>query len=543
VAALPPTTKTTTRGSASSAQKPQTAEPPCQKCGWQPDPGKLWPTHGAIAVRWIHDNLIFAEGDWYGRPFRLRTDQKLFLFRWYEYCPACWTDTTRPPYWRYRRALRGAAKGDGKTALIAALGCLEFAGPPCIAPPSPNVPIMASSYEQADILFSAAATMLGGRDDTVKEAPLCGFFDVFDSEVRFKDGRPGRMYRVAAVAGSNDGGLPTTLIADEVHELGDVGSSKARAHLVISNGLQKRQFGREINLSTAGFDVDRSLLGALYKHGKRVEHDPYLDPQFLMDWQEAPDGLDYDDPKDREIAVRAASTAADVLWDVAGRVRRYDQPGVQKHEWIRYYANRWVDVASESWLKDHPAAWASCKGHWERDEANPFTLAVDMALRHDSVAVDRIEELPDGRFAASARVWKADARGRIDHEAVWDYILQEARGPEFRGVVYDPRFFEVPARMLEDHGVLAIQFDQSPQRMAPAVGLTYERILAGQIVHDGDPELTNAVKAAVAYPQERGGFTLRKGKSKRHIDACVAMCMGVWVLAEVPVLDEPPNLW
>jgi phage terminase large subunit-like protein len=321
------------------------------------------------------------------------------------------------------------------------------------------------------------------------------------------------------------------------------GLRKARAHLVISNGLQKRQFGREINLSTAGFDVDRSLLGALYKHGKRVEHDPYLDPQFLMDWQEAPDGLDYDDPKDREIAVRAASTAADVLWDVAGRVRRYDQPGVQKHEWIRYYANRWVDVASESWLKDHPAAWDSCKGQWERDEANPFVLSVDMALRHDSVAVDRIEELPDGRFAASARVWKADARGRIDHEAVWDYILQEARGPEFRGVVYDPRFFEVPARMLEDHGVLAIQFDQSPQRMAPAVGLTYERILAGQIVHDGDPELTNAVKAAVAYPQERGGFTLRKGKSKRHIDACVAMCMGVWVLAEVPVLDEPPNLW
>jgi hypothetical protein len=35
-------------------------------------------------------------------------------------------------------------------------------------------------------------------------------------------------------------------------------------------------------------------------------------------------------------------------------------------------------------------------------------------------------------------------------------------------------------------------------------------------------------------PQERGGFTLKKGKSKGHIDAAVAMCMGVWMLHEVP---------
>lgn len=36
--------------------------------------------------------------------------------------------------------------------------------------------------------------------------------------------------------------------------------------------------------------------------------------------------------------------------------------------------------------------------------------------------------------------------------------------------------------------------------------------------------------------QDRG-FTLSKGKSKRHIDAAVAVCMGVWIL-HAPIEDE-----
>lgn len=517
-AALQSSPKSSTRGLKEA--------PSCTRCDWRPSNGGLWPSHGDIACAWIEDNLIFAEGDWFGKPFRLRTDQKLFLWRWYEYCGNC-------AKWRYRRALRGAAKGDGKTAFIAAIACVEFGGPPPIAPPSPNVPIMAASFEQANLLFSAAATMLGGRDEAVKEAPLCGFFEVYDTEIRFADGRPGRLYRVAAAAGTNDGTLPTTFIADEVHELGEVGSNKARVHLVISNSLAKRATGREINLSTAGFDVDNSLLGDMYKHGKRVEYDPSFDPEFLFDWQEAPEGLDYDQPEHREIAVRAASKAADVLWDVSDRVRRYNAPGVQKHEWIRYYANRWVAIAEDSWLVDHPAAWDNCRGEWESNPDAPFVVSVDMALKRDSVAVSRIEDLADGRYAITSRIWRPDVGQPVDHLDVFNYVRSLAHGGEFRGVVYDPRFFELPGRMLEDEGILVIAFDQSPQRMAPACGLAYDLILEGRVVHDGDPDLASHVKSAVKRIQERG-FTLSKGKSKRHIDAAITLCMGLWVLHEVP---------
>lgn len=504
----------------------------------------MWPSHGAIGCRWIEDNLVFAEGDFFGQPFRLRPDQKMFLYRWYEYCPSCWTDRTRPPRWRYRRALRGAAKGDGKTAFIAAIGCLEFAGPPCIATISPNVPIMAASFEQADLLFGAAATMLGGQDDQVTEAPLCGLFEVYDTEIKFKDGRPGRLYRVAAVGGTNDGSLPTTLIADEVHELGEVGSRKARAHLIISNGLRKRQSGREINLSTAGFDIDHSLLGEMYKHGLRVLADPSFDPEFLFDWQEAPDGLDYDKPAEREIAVRAASQAAGVLWDVADRVRRYTAPGVQKHEWIRYYANKWVEVAEESWLKDHPQAWNVCKGDAAIPDMAEVVVAVDMALKRDSVAVLVAWKRPDGRVAVRAKIWNPDG-GKIDHLAVVDYIRRDLADLfTIVEVTYDPRFFEVPARILEDEGFNMVEFPQSVERMTPACGQAFEAIVDGLVVHDGDPDLGAHVKAAALRPNERG-FTLSKGKSKRKIDAAVALVIALWrILApDQEQTVEPWGVW
>ena len=68
--------------------------------------------------------------------------------------------------------------------------------------------------------------------------------------------------------------------------------------------------------------------------------------------------------------------------------------------------------------------------------------------------------------------------------------------------------------------------------MAPACGHAFELIVAGLFVHDGDPELAAHVTSPVKREQERG-FTLAKGKSRRHIDAAVAMAMGCWVLEQV----------
>src|SRR4030095_4730778 len=113
--------------------------------------------------------------------------------------------------------------------------------------------------EQADECFSAARTM-------ITQGPLKEYLDVFDTEILPKHG-PGRAYRVAAAAGTNDGKRPTFLVADELHEW--VGN-KERVYLVLSNGRAKRNDAWELAISTAGWDTT-SLLGTLYSHGRRIE--------------------------------------------------------------------------------------------------------------------------------------------------------------------------------------------------------------------------------------------------------------------------------
>lgn len=506
-------------------------------------------------MRWIQDKLVCGEGDWFGLPVRLRPDQKWFLWEWYSCCGGC-------GYWRYSDGVRTAATGDGKTTFVAAIECLEMFGPPQIAPLSPNIINAAAGFDQADLLFSTAGIMLGGRDQVVKEAPLCGYAEVYDTEIKFADNRPGVMRRVAAVAGTNEGGLPSLFVADEVHEWGDLGDRKARVHAVIGKSTKKRRLqcriplkdggfrtikrgpGRILNISTAGFDVDHSLFGAMYKHGIAARRDPALAPKLLFDLHEAPDGLNYENPEHRRQAVVAASDAAGILWDVEARVREWDKPEFEHQEWIRYYANRWVEVAQDSWLVDHPGAWGACKGKWELAGDEPTILSIDLSLSRDSTAVVEVVRLHDGRIAATAKIWMPRKGQIVPHKDVSDYVLGRIRelGERFRGVVYDPALMQQIAEDIEDAGIEPIEFSQEPSFMAPACGTTFDAIVGSEdepaiLVHDGDEEFGAQVKAAVKRQQERG-FTLSKGKSRRKIDAAVALCMGVEGLQR---LEEEPD--
>lgn len=544
----------------------------CQRCGWEPgdklrttQPGRrplLWPTEGGRGCWWMGTYLICGEGDWYGRPMVLRDDQRLGVYRWYEFCGEC-------GQWRYNRWVRSEATGGGKTTFMAGVGVLEMAGPPEITPVSPNVVMAANSWDQANKLFGAASVMCGGREGhKVRESPLVGYFAVYESKITRADGVPGEMSRVAAVAGTNEGGLPSLLMADEAHEFGEPGETRARMHVVIGKSTNKRQLrceipvrgadgrvagvrsvrrgrGRIIDISTAGFDVDRSFFGGMYKHGKDVLRDPDLDPRLLFECWEAPDSLNFELEADRYKAVIAASPAAGILWDPKDRVDEWGKPDMPRHEWSRYYGNRWEEIPEDSWLIDHPAAWGACQGEWEIRGAEQTVLTVDMSLRRDSTAVDELALLPDGRIAVTARIW-LPVRGLVDQLEVFNHIRSRARelGDRFRGLVYDPRFFEVPALMLEEEGLLVIQFDQTPALMAPACGETFAAIVGTEkspplIVHDGDLEFARQVKSAARREQDRGTFTLSKGKSKRKIDSAIALCMGVYTLLRLPPKVDP----
>ncbi len=269
--------------------------------------------------------------------------------------------------------MRGRPKGDGKTELTAAIACAELLGPvrcagfttdgdPIAEPaPSPDIPVAAASFEQADLLFGAARVMLA-------EGRLSELVEAYDTEVLLR-GRPGRMYRVAAVAGTNEGLRPTFFAADELHEW--VGN-KARVHLVIGNGLAKRRDSWELGITTAGVRDGGSVAEDLYEHGCRIATGEITDESFLFDWLSAPDDVDLHEASARKDAIAACNVAPFADLDAIGR--RFRQ--VPEHEFRRYHLNQWVNAiecpgrSDENPARDlPPTARSRCQGTSPRPRA------------------------------------------------------------------------------------------------------------------------------------------------------------------------------
>lgn len=492
----------------------------------------LWPSHGRLAVRWIESNCVCGEGDNYGQPARLTSAQKLWLYRWYEYHPGTEDEWGRP-LWRYNEALIGLPRGEGKTQFVGWVVALEFAGPPQIASRNPDIPIAAASFDQADKAYSAAAYNFGGPKGQL-DTPLREFVEVFDTEFSFRSSqnRTGRCYRVAAVAGTNEGGNATLFVADELHEWT---GGKERVFTVLNAGTTKRKRPcRTLSITTAGVKGSDSLCERKYLHGLACLADPTLEPDFLFIWYEAPDDVNLEDREAVTTALIYASPTGGAMYDIEQRVKKFFSPTFARHEAVRYFLNKWTEADADSWLRDAPGAWARCAAPelsiperaGDRLGAEVW-VGVDVSLRNDSTAVNHVAwDEPTGRLVTRSRVWTAPRGGKIDHKDVMQHLRDLASRYRIRTVSYDPRFFEVPALDLTDEGLPMLEVPQSPERMVPACLLAYGMIVGGEVAHDGDPVLAGHVNGAVQREGERG-WTLSKGKSGRHIDACIALILAM----------------
>ncbi|MEU1596195.1 terminase large subunit [Streptomyces sp. NPDC005708] len=464
---------------------------------------------------------MYGEGDYFGQPVRLLRFQKQFLYWLYEYNP-------RTGERRFREAMLEVPKGNGKTPLSGWVMLFELLGPPLFGPKgSPIIPVGAASFEQADLLF-------GDMKHCCRESPtLKHHVDVFDTEILTKSG-PGRAYRIAAVAGTNDGPRPSTFAADEIHEWT---GPKERVHLVIANGLVKRANSLVLNTTTPGADLD-SLAGRKHLYGYQVNSGQLKDDRFLFVHYGVQDGqFDLEDPEQLRAAVVAANPAAGAFVRVEDTVARKYQ--VPEFEYRRYNLGQWTR-SDESWLP--PGAWEGCKGLVDLDPDMPAHAAVDMAYKHDSVAVVVAQLGEDGKVRVQAKVWTPGKGSTIDTAAVEAHLRQLHRTLNLQTVAYDPAYFQRSAEVLLDEGLPMAEFPQSAGHMVPACQDTYRAITGRVLVHGDDTVLTDHVLAAATRDTDRG-WRLSKGKSKRHIDACIAMVMAVFLALPRIDNDEEIEPW
>jgi phage terminase large subunit-like protein len=401
---------------------------------------------------------------------------------------------------RYKRSVIGLGRKNGKSllgSLIALYGLIE-------GEHGAEVYSAAGDRRQARVVFDEAKWQ-------VSQSPaLSGICKVYRDVIEVPSTHS--IYRVLSSDAKLQQGLnPSTVVFDELHvqpnsELWDA--------LTLGSGA--RRDPQIVAITTAGYDMS-SVCGLLYGYGQKVCRQEIEDEAFGFWWWEAAEGCDLND---RGAWLEANPNLAEGLLDPEDMeiaVRQTSEVSVR-----RYRLNQWVRTAADSWLPQ--GAWELCRGDAELVLGAPTWIGVDMALKRDTTAAVAVQHV-DGKIVAKAKIWLPDG-GVMDVAAVESHLMEMAQMYDVQEVAYDPAFFQRSAEALSEHGMPMVEFAQSPQRMVPACGHLYETIVNQKLVHDGNPIFSDQVLSAAQRVKDNG-WTLSKGKSKRKIDAVIALAMAV----------------
>jgi phage terminase large subunit-like protein len=417
---------------------------------------------------------------------------------------------------RYRRALIGLARKNGKSLLGSALALYH----------------LTESLEQAEIYAAAgdrqqARIVFGEAKWQVQNAPeLLELCKVYRDAIEYLP--TGSVFRVLSADARLQQGLnPSLVIFDEVHvqpnhDLWDA--------LTLGSGARVDPL--VVGITTAGHDLD-SLCGELFQYGQRVAAGEQDDPTFGFYWWQADDDVAVDDPAGWQSANPNLNEGLLDREDLEVSARQ-----TQELAFRRYRLNQWTRT-TESWLP--VGAWDACSNPEAELVPHETTwVGIDMALKHDSIAVVAVQKDEDGKFVAEAQIWLPDGN-MIDVAAVENHIRDLHHRFECVELCYDPAFFERSAQALADEGLAMVEFPQSSQRMVPACQRAYEIICAGNMVHAGSPVFSDQVLSA-APRQTNEGWRLSKGKAKRKIDAAIGLVMALDRASRPPV-QEGADLW
>jgi phage terminase large subunit-like protein len=149
-----------------------------------------------------------------------------------------------------------------------------------------------------------------------------------------------------------------------------------------------------------------------------------------------------------------------------------------------------------------------------------------------------------GVVVVRAKIWHPQD-APLDVATVEAYLRDVHLRYPVREFAYDPAYFQRSAEMLADDGLPMVEFPQSRARMVPACGNAYEMIVNRRVAHDNTPQFVDQVLSA-AQRMTDDGWRLSKGKSRRKIDAAIALVIAL-DRATLAVRDslEPMviNLW
>jgi phage terminase large subunit-like protein len=460
------------------------------------DPGlwKQWPEkrRHLRAIRFIETYCRPAKGDRHGQPLRLAPFQKEFLRR--ALAPGMDIGILATP------------RGNGKSSLGGALAVWALFDDDDTG--SPQVPIVAMTIGQGiRSCYGVAVAMIKAEPQLISRALI--YTGVSTPRV-FIPFNGGEMFPVSNDVDGLQGLDPSLAIVDEI------GFQPVESWDSLRMATGKRARSTIIGVGTPGFDHDNALY-----HVRKAIHEGAKLPGLHFREFAAPDGCATSDRR----AWRKANPAIR-----AGFLRESaleTDLGITPEGHFRLFRlGQHVD-GTDSWLGASGAAiWDALEAPFDFVAGDPTWVGMDVGIKRDSTSVVAVQRDTEGRLHASARFWVPSVDKPVDVTDVMEHLRELERAYDVQAISFDPRFFDVPAKMLADEGLPMVEIPQSVERMTSVLGSLLELIKRGHVRHDGDELLRTHVLNAVPRFNERG-FTLQKSKSRGRIDGAIALALAV----------------
>lgn len=409
---------------------------------------------------------------------------------------------------RVRVAVTSMPRGQGKSTLGAAVAVAElFLG---IETGQPQIPILAATVGQAiRSVYGVAADMIRSSPELRRRVRI--YTGIATPRVVVEQSN-GELFPVAADPAGLQGLNPSFAIVDEV---GFIGIDTWQSVLLATG---KRPRSLVWGMGTPGLDSHNALYAIreqVLQAGRSSNGMAYIE------FSAPPSCSIYD-----RDAWRIANPALKAGFLQLSALEQALELSPEAH--FRVFRLGQFDVQGvESWLGERGLElWRSLRDPYELVPAAPSWVGVDVGIKRDSTAVVIVQRRDDGRLHARLRLWLPTADEPVDVTDVMAHLRELSRTYQLVSIAFDPRFFDVPAKMLLDEGLPVEEVPQSAEQMTRAVGSLYERVKRGQLSHDGDAVFEHQVLNAVARIHERG-FTLSKQKSRSRIDAVIALALAV----------------
>jgi phage terminase large subunit-like protein len=457
-----------------------------------PGPWKSWTklSRWGRAIRFIETYCRPPKGQGHGQPLKLADFQKEFL----EEALADGIDLS----------VLGTPRGNGKSTFGGALAVWATFDDDETG--APQVPIVATTIGQAiRSCYGVAASMVKKEPQLLSRSLIYTGIATPRISVPFNEGE------LFPISNDTDGlqGLDYSLaIVDEI------GFQPIESWDSLRMGSGKRSRSLAIGVGTPGIDRDNALT-----HIRKAVKEGATLPGLYFREYAAPDGCDLEDRKAWRIGnpaieagfLRESALETDVAITPEGHFRIFRLG--QHYEGV------------DSWLGPNGRPlWDALQDPYDFVANAPTWVGVDVGIVRDSTAVVAIQRDDQDVMRVTARFWLPTPGEPVDVTDVMGHLRELATAYDVQAISYDPRLFDVPAKMLDDEGLPMVRVDQSPEKMTPICGGLLEIIKRGEIRHDGDEVLTTHVLNAVPRLNGRG-FTLQKSKSRGRIDGVIALAL------------------